>query len=146
MANDNTRYDVHVNGALHENMPKRHAMLQIVRTLVCDGVSPRRVTEVLGRSEGTLWRVVDGHVTADEFIRAATAAAKDGGLKFDPSWWAYKRDELMHHNGRTYALSRNWRAPEFIANVKDLGRAFPQYGISIQPTVTSPRSRRATRG
>lgn len=127
---DLTKYDVTVDGLIHERLPKRRTMYQLVRHLCDHGISPEQIHEVLHWRGTGLWRVVADEVGSSEFIARATEAAEAGGPAFEPRRWFLADDELIVSGGSTYALTKMWghRTKEAISAL--LG-AFGDTGIAV---------------
>lgn len=128
---DLTKFDVTVDGVTHERLPKRRAMLEVVRALVAKGVAPGRIAELVPWRARSFWFDVDGVVGEDEFCRLAAAESGGNGAAFVESRWCVGDDELIRAGGRTYALSRRWgrRTSEAIANIL---AAFPSHGVGCR--------------
>lgn len=105
---DLTKYIVSINGNSSAPLAKRRAIFSIVSHLCSKGVNPEKIHEVLSWRANGLWRIVDGEVNSDEFRAKALEAANSGGLAFEPRRWYYSDSELIHANGKTYALTKMW--------------------------------------
>lgn len=130
---DLTKYDVTVDGRTEQRLPKRRAIYLLVRHLCGRGVSPEEIHKVIPWRVTGLWRVVDGEVDAETFVREASTAASAGGPAFDPRRWFCDDDELLRHGGRTYALTKGW-GHRFEQALHDLLTAFPSDDIEIVPS------------
>ena len=132
---DLTRYDVALGEATSSNLPKRTAIFEVVRHLVKRGVSPERIVDAdLGRPFGRVWRVVDGEVGEDEFNRLAHALLNTSGRNHDAGRWYTADDELLHHDGRTYAFSKMWGGDRWLKAMANLKDGFPDAEIKFHPT------------
>lgn len=100
---DLTKFDVAIDGQLEARLPKNRAVHRIVRHLCDSGVPPEEICNIVGRNK-TMWRVVDGELDSEAFQAEASAAARNGGPRFDPWRWFHADDELIYHDGRTWAL------------------------------------------
>jgi hypothetical protein len=129
---DLTKFDVIIEGHLEPRLPKNRAMHRVIAHLVSRGVTPDQIRAVVGRDK-TLWRVADGELDSEAFRTTAAAAAANGGPRFDPWRWFHADDELIHHGGRTWSLSKGWgrRTEE---QLDSLLAAFSGHGISVEPT------------
>lgn len=133
---DMTRYDVGVAGRLSMNQPKRRAIYTVVCGVVESGVSPEAVTETaLVRPFDRAWVVVDGSVAEDEFNSLAAQVRKAMGRNYHPGRWFSSEEELVHHDGRTYAFSKMWGGEKWRQSMSNLRDRFPEAGITFTPTV-----------
>jgi hypothetical protein len=124
---DLTKYDLTINGAVLERLAKRQAILAIVRHLCSTGIAPEDVAKQIPWREKTLFRSVNGIVAGDDFTRLA---ATEG--PFDPTRFFLEADEVIRHNGRTYALSSQWGHRTFTA-IKNLIAAYPDKQVTCVP-------------
>lgn len=132
---DYTRYDVHVGARSYTGLPKRAAMLAVVRGLVAAGVPPSDISAALPSLDSRLFRSADGDLSSTEFIAAVTASRAASGKTFDPIRFFCGDDDLIHHDGRTYALSSQWGGWTQDAVDRILSE-FPDRGISVVPNGT----------
>jgi hypothetical protein len=132
---DYTRYDVHVGARSYTGLPKRAAMLAVVRGLVAAGVPPSEIAAALPSLGSRLFRSAEGHLSSAEFVAAVTASRAAGGKTFDPIRFFCGDGDLIRHAGRTYTLSSQWGGWTQDALDRLLG-AFPDRGISAVPTAT----------
>lgn len=124
---DLTKFDLEIDGQSFERLPKRRAIFELVRGLCRLGHSPEEIwAGVSGRSFGRTWRRVDGVVDADEFDRQAD----DGGSGYDPHRWFNAPDELIVHDGNTYAFHSGWGI-RTEATMRGLIDAFGEGKISL---------------
>ncbi|TWT33910.1 Endonuclease NucS [Posidoniimonas corsicana] len=120
---DYTRFNVTVGDQVHENLPKRRAIHTVVHELCRSGVSPEQIGEVIDWRTN-LFVAVDSEVDSAAFIAAASAEYSG---KFDPTRWFIEDNELIHHVGRTYALSNQWGNRTRTAMLKLLETFKPQH-------------------
>ena len=125
---DLTKFDVTIGGQLEARLPKNRAVYRIVRHLCDSGVPPEEIGDVVGRDK---WRVVGGELDSAAFHAEASAAARNGGPRFDPWRWFHADDELIHNDGRTWALIRQWGS-KTEQQIGALLSAFPDRGISVE--------------
>lgn len=119
---DYTKFDVIVNGKSYTHLPKRTAIYHIVKHLCGNGVSPEQVEALLSWHK-SLWVCVGGKVNSQEFCQKASEAGK-----FDEARYFVEDDELIHSDGKTYALHNQWgkRTSEAIAILLE---NFPDHGV-----------------
>lgn len=129
---DFTRYDVSIRAEVHTNQWKRRAILLVVRTLVDDGVAPDQIAELIYWRSHRLWWTVEGNVDSEQFASHADKDAQATGKGFDAGRWFCGNNELIHANGRTYALSSQW-GKRWTEAMTLLAERFPDYEISFTP-------------
>jgi hypothetical protein len=132
---DLTRYNVKVRERSFPDQPKRGALFHIVTTLVREmGIAPERIHEAdLSRPFDRVWVVVDGEVDEPTFIERATRDRKGQGYAFAPPRWYTADDELLRHDGRTYAFSKMWGGTKWRKAMENLKRTFPEARIEFEP-------------
>jgi len=101
---DYTKFDVTLDGVLHERLTKRKAVFHAVQHLCMKGRSPEEIADVAPWKGNRFWTTVPGTVDSSEYKRLARAAR----ATFDPRRWYCDDDELIHSRGSTYALSNQW--------------------------------------
>lgn len=121
---DLTRYDVTLNGDSHFNLPKRIAILSVVKHLCQNGVTPNEIVESLPWRKSSMFRNLDGTLTPDEFI--SKAQSEDQNHTFDPI--RYFLDDLIHSGNKTYALTNQW-GPRCFEAIQIMIKAFPKVQI-----------------
>lgn len=104
---DYTRFDVTIDGKLHESQAKRNAVHLLVKGLCSKGATPEQVAEVI-HWKGNLWRPSDGLLDADQFANRMEEATESGGLAWDPRRWHCGDEGLIHSGDKTWALSNQW--------------------------------------
>ena len=134
-ARDYTRYDVHVGARSYTALPKRAAMLAVTRGLVDSGVAPDEIVAALPSLGSRLFRSADGQLPSAAFIAAVAAARAADGKAFDSSRFFCDEDELIHYEGRTYALTSQWGGWTQDSLDTLLG-AFGNRGVSASPIPT----------
>lgn len=128
---DLTKYDVTISGETFSALPKRRAIFHVVKGLCDAGVTPEQIHEVLHWRANGLWRVSDGTIDSDDFRERVLKAAVAGGPAFDPGRWFHADDQLIHANGKTYALTKMWGVRTEEA-VNDLLTKFKDHDITFQ--------------
>ena len=105
----NSRYDVWVSGKNYPNLPKRAAIFRVVQCLVALRHGPEEISSKV--NDGFFkrrFRGAQGHLNEIKFIEAATLIREELGRKFEPRRWYTADEELIHHNEKTYAFSKQW--------------------------------------
>jgi hypothetical protein len=100
---DYSRFDVKVGEIVHRDLPKRRAVFVLIHGLCASGVPAAEIAKVMSWRK-TNFRVVDGEVDSATF----ESLARQQPTKFDPVRWFYEDSELIHSDGRTYALTNQW--------------------------------------
>jgi hypothetical protein len=80
-----------------------------------------------------MFRSTAGKLNSDEFITAVKAEAANGGRRFEEHRFYCGDEELLQHNGRTYAIT-NQRGGRFLEAMDLLIDAFPGEAISYRPS------------
>ena len=135
---DTTRYDVAVLGREYKNLPKRRALLQVIQVLLQSGdSSPQKIaSKVTGISYESMFVSVEGNFNnQQEFIESAERQGVESGRVFNSGYWFAGSDELLHSDGRTYALRANvWHKEIWIGAMRALQTHFPQANIQFRPS------------
>jgi hypothetical protein len=127
---DTTKYDVIIDGQVHERLPKRAAIYTIVRHLADAGHSPEAIaTAVPWRN--SMFRTADGELSEEEFAQRLTAEAANGGKSFDGRRNFCADGELIIHGGRTYAFTNQW-GHRTLKAMDQLIEAFPDEPVSYR--------------
>ena len=99
---DLTRYDLSVGNDQYLNLPKRRLAYQVVQEAIKSGASPRDVLE------DRKWIIVRGEHDQDSFeVAAATQREAESSTQKLRRFYT-KDDELIFHEGYTYALTKMW--------------------------------------
>ena len=99
-------------------------------------------------SQGVAYYEKDGYYARDDPVhREASAWAGRGadveamslmrggqGKTFNPRRWYTQDDELIHHDGQTYAFSKQWGGQKWLTAMKALTKGFPPADIRFDPT------------
>lgn len=122
---DFTRFQIIIDGDPLPDENKRRAVRTMVLHLVERGASVEKIAEILGTRK---FRGVDGTVSDPEEL-VAPMEATNPPFRFEPGrFWT---DDLIHQDGRTWALSKMWgRDTEQL--LEALSKAFPDSGISFR--------------
>ncbi len=130
---DYTRFDVSIDGKVHQSVAKRIAIYHVCKHLCDNGVTPEEIARLF-TWRNNAWYCVDGVVDPDEFARLAGAKAKAGGPTFDRPRWFCDDGELVHSNGKTYAVSKMWGGENWRRAMNALKAAFHEHNIDFGPT------------
>lgn len=126
---DLTKYDVRLNSETHQNLSKRMAIFMVVNSLCQNGVSPDEMIDALPWRKSSMFRVLDGTLTKEQFISKANET--DSHQAFDPT--RYFVDELIYVGEKTYALTNQW-GPRTFEIIQILIAAFPKVPIQCIKT------------
>jgi hypothetical protein len=129
---DYTRYNVHVGARSYAALPKRIAVLTVIRGLVASGASPSEIAASLPALGSRLFRSADGELSSADFVSAVSTLRAAHGKSFDATRYFCADEELIHHGGRTYALSSQWGGWTQ-DSIDTLLRVFPNHGVSVTP-------------
>jgi len=124
-------FDVTVAGITSRNLPKRTAMLTIVRGLVAAGTTPESVHSVLPWRGSRLFRSAPGKLARAEFVKTLTSDAPNRRKTFDPSRFFCDDTQLIYTNGRTYSFSNQW-GDDTEQAMDVLLKAFPSHAVSCR--------------
>ncbi len=127
---DHTKYDVTVEGHVHDRLPKRVAIFTVVRHLTGSGHSPDAICAAVPWRQ-SMFRVADGELSVDEFVANQKNAAGSGGRSFDERRYFCGDDELIHFDGKTYAFTNQW-GQHTIRAIDNLIEAFTDVKISYR--------------
>ena len=122
---DLTRYDVHVLEHEYQNLSKRTAILRVIQALVQSGHAPEEISDkVNDRFYKRRFRVAAGRLNEREFIEVVRQS--DKSFPPDGRRWYTADDELMRHDGRTYALTKQWAGKSWHAAMSALAGRYPE--------------------
>jgi hypothetical protein len=102
---DLTRFDITVDGITHTNLPKRTAILTVVKHLCDDGVPPEAVADLVPWKKNTMFRRLAGNLGSNEFLSQVQATKPP---PFDSKRYFCNDNELIHHGDMTYAFTNQW--------------------------------------
>jgi hypothetical protein len=128
---DYTKFDVTIDGIRHERQPKRKVMYLLIRRLVERNISPEMIAAAVPRRSDRLFRSADGRLDQSAFIDRVAEEMKAKGRAFDPDRYFCATEELMHADGRTYAVTNQWGASTQ-ETIDALLAAFGERGISVE--------------
>jgi len=120
---DYTKFDVTLDEITHKAMPKRKAILAVVKHLCKQGVPPEEI-EIQVPWRGNLFCSMEGIVASKEFVAQQKEKVDSG----DARRYFCEDNELIHFKNKTYALTNGWgtQTSEAIENVL---AKFPDRGV-----------------
>jgi RecB family endonuclease NucS len=129
---DMTKYDVTIGSDIYPGLAKRQAIFQVVQHLCATGVDPEVIRQTIAWKKSAL-RDCEGILDANSFTEKLAEQLRSEGKKAQVKRYFIADDELIHANGRTYAFTRMW-GPRTIKAIRELLEAFPDAGISVEPS------------
>ena len=96
---DHSRFDVKINGQSETNLNKRQTMYFVISKSVKFGISPAKLMEQTGKSR---WISIDKEVHHNTDFENEF---RNGAKNYDSLRWFNSDNELIRHNGRTYAYT-----------------------------------------
>ena len=128
---DMTRFDCEVFGEQFQNLPKRRTIFRVVQALVKSGRAPKDIANTVDdKFYKRRFRGAEGDLNERDFIEAVKQSRKT----FSPGRWFTADDELMHYEGRTYALSNQWGRGGWTRAMEALAENYPSAEIRFSPT------------
>lgn len=131
---DFTRFDVKFGEEIHKSVWKRNAIYLLFKRLTEASIKPDEIVALFTWRNNALY-VVDGIVDGPEFVKQASAKAGSGGPAFDQPRWFCEDEELIHSNGKTYALSKMWGGKGWHRAMDALKIKYSQFKIEFSPTI-----------
>lgn len=132
---DTRRFDVEVGGETFEREAKRGAIYRVVMHLIKSGQTPESLAPHLGpRSLAGLFRSVPGRLDQAGFNRAASEMRQSDGKLHQSGRWYTDDQDLIHHNGATFALTRMWGGETWEEGMSNLANHFPEARIRFGPS------------
>ena len=128
---DLTKYDVVIGEQVLTQLPKRRAIFSIIHHLCALGVDPEQIREIITWKPSTL-RVAPGTLDSRQFVKVlADQLISEGKKPESTRRFFIEDDELIHANGKTYAVTKMWgiRTAEAMGLLVD---RFKDKGISYQ--------------
>ena len=113
-----------MNGQVFDNLPKRRAVLQIVKAIVEAGVSPE--TLQLDITWQYLYFKAPGRLTSEQ-MQAAIADAGSDVIRYFTA-----ESELLYFEDSTYAVSNQW-GPRSLQAVESMIASCPTVSIGCDP-------------
>lgn len=134
---DLIKYDVTVGGETFIGLPKRRAIYRVIRYLCDAGVDPETIRASVPWRKNML-RGFEGRLDSDQFRGELEKQLESEGKKPTPRRFFTEDDELIHANGKTYAMTKMW-GPRTPRALKDLITAFPEYGVEVRESAGKNR-------
>ncbi|EED30556.1 conserved hypothetical protein [gamma proteobacterium NOR5-3] len=124
---DFTKFDLSIGDKHYTALNKRWLMLHLVRAIAESGVEPGEISATIPW-RGGLFHDFDGQIDSSEF-KEQIDFGQTGGV---PRHKRYFCDdgELLHVNGKTYAVSNQWGKRTFDA-ATDLAKRFSNLAITV---------------
>jgi hypothetical protein len=130
---DYTRFVVTTPQGVSGPLAKRRAVLEVVKALKAAGAPFAEIQRILeehhDRGSG-VFRSTGGDLDSEGFIAAVIHDSQAAGPAFDSSRYFCKSEDLIHSDGRTYALTNQWGGPGTAETMDALLRAFPDRAVS----------------
>ncbi len=129
---DLTKYNVAINGKVHEELPKRRAVFLVIQHLCSSGITPEQIINEAPWRNTNLFQSIEGDVdTSEEFIERCGESLADHGRKFDARRFYTDIEDLIVRGGKTYCVSNQWgiKTREWVEKILI---AFPDHGIEFR--------------
>jgi len=127
-----TQIQITVNGTVLKGLPKRQAIFTVVKYLCESEITPEQIIGHAPWRKNSMFWSVEGNVGSEEFLSKALSRSPSG-RKFDPHRFFINDSELIHSDGRTYALSNQWGIRTYPL-IKALIEAFPNRKVECTPS------------
>lgn len=122
---DNSKYRVTVSGQSYENLPKRRAVLQIVKSIVAAGISLETLQKDI--SWQYLFFKAPGQLSGEQIEAAMLAEGRTESKRY------FTLDtELVHCDESTYAISNQW-GPRTMEAIEKMIARCPDTPILCEP-------------
>lgn len=125
------KYDVTIEGVTETITAKRNVIYHIVRHLCENGVKPEGIAELLSPLTNRLFTTVEGTLSPEAFVSAASKLYEDQGKQFHSGRWFCDEGELIYADNKTYAFINQW-GNQWDDAMKILIDAFPQEKITYR--------------
>jgi len=126
---DTTRFDVEVLGKKHQNLSRQWALFRVVQGLVQEGHAPEEISNAVNdQFYKRRFRGAQGDLNEQAFIDAVQQSDE----KFNPHRWFVGDDNLLRHDGRTYAFRSVSSLKNFYPIMEALKKSYPS--IQYRPT------------
>lgn len=129
---DYTKFDFEADGVKQTRLPKRRLIRAIVLHLCSKGVSPPEIAKAISW-RNRVFAVLDGELDQATFDRVRDEQRRRAGKQGDSRRFFSEDDELIHHDGKTYALTSMWGIQARRA-AEDLRTAFPEHPFGYAPS------------
>jgi len=122
---DYTKYDVTCEGEVFRGLAKRNAIWRVAYYLCTrQGVKPQEIQDLI-EWRSNLWASTDGELDESTFRVAMEEQRRRAGKQWDASRWFRAEGELIHCDGKTWALTNGWglRTDEALRRITDRWKA-----------------------
>lgn len=109
---DRTRYRVRTGaGRVFDNLPKRRMIYHVVREAIACGLTPDDIRSEVPWRAGNMFLSAEGTLTGQQLMSAFPSKS--------PTRFYCSDEDLIHLNGKTYALSNQWgeRTEEAVSKI-----------------------------
>jgi hypothetical protein len=132
---DLSKFILTLGGESREPLNKRRSILEVIRFLVQAGIAPDAIRNALPSRERTGCFVrLEGKL--DESQAAVAFHHLPAGNRWtDLTRYFHEQDELLHHSGNTWLLTKMWGANTQQC-LEALKRSFPEHRIEFRNTAT----------
>lgn len=127
---DFTKYDITINGVIHENLNKRYSMFWTIKTAIESGILPDELLEFFPKRKNRVFKVFDAELDEAELADALMKDDPGGRLPRTKRFFC-KEGEFFHVEGKTYTLSNQWGASTG-DTIKTIIEAYPQLKMEIR--------------
>ena len=130
---DLTKYDVKIAGEHYPAQSKRWTMFHLVSGVLANGGTPEQVMEAISWRRGSLFKVFEGHLSADQVYEQIMEADTGGRVLRAKRYFCHEGEIFHHVDNKTYVLTNQWgrRTPEA---ADSLAKTFSQLAIEIKPS------------
>lgn len=125
---DLTRYDLKIGDKKWNSLPKKWLAHKVLQELVGRGIPPRELVP-----EKRAWVGVAGELDEGDFLSLAETARDAESPATRIVDFLTSDVELMHHNGKTYALRGNMWGPNTVPELERIIDAFDLTDVSFEP-------------
>ena len=129
---DYTRFDVTVDGVLHEKQAKRHAVHLVAKAVCAKGATPEQVAETIHwRGIGRTWCSTEGTLDDDQFAAQMAAESVSEDRDWHPRRWHLGIGNVIHSGGRSWVFSNQWGKSSEEA-IRLLLARWPNCGVVVE--------------
>jgi hypothetical protein len=127
---DTSRYDVTAYGVTLANEAKRNGMFHVIKSLCDHGAKAEKIMELVHWRSKSIFFIVDGECSSEEFLKRAVEKMGTQGRAFDPGRFFCADDQLIVQDGKTYAFTKMWGI-RWKQALKVLGDYYPDVNIEV---------------
>lgn len=127
---DLTKYDIIMGEQRIEHLAKRRAVFGLVKYLCDSGVNPEDIINLFSW-RANAFRFFEGELDSDSYIEVFTRENEALGKKSEALRYFCDDDELIHANGKTYALTKMW-GTNTVRAMDSLVKTWPDHGIGYE--------------